>query len=63
MAEDKGDVGFVKHVTVEEVVAMGGYGLASDYQYLCKDGSRKGICFSNNRAKYQPAYFSKLERE
>ncbi|XP_068690510.1 serotransferrin-like isoform X2 [Montipora foliosa] len=44
MADAKGDVAFVKHVTVEEVVAMGlGYGSASDYQYLCKDGSRKEI--------------------
>lgn len=43
MAEDKGDVAFFKHNTVEEVVAMGGYGNASDYQYLCKDGSRKEI--------------------
>ncbi|XP_068721818.1 melanotransferrin-like [Montipora capricornis] len=43
MAEDKGDVAFVKHVTVKEVVAMGGYRSASDYQYLCKDGSRKEI--------------------
>ncbi|XP_068724056.1 melanotransferrin-like [Montipora capricornis] len=43
MANDTGDVAFVKHNTVEEVVAMGGYGNASDYQYLCKDGSRKEI--------------------
>ncbi|XP_068721820.1 melanotransferrin-like [Montipora capricornis] len=43
MAEDKGDVAFFKHNTVEEVVAMGGYGNASDYQYLCKDGSRKEV--------------------
>ena len=42
MAENGGDVAFVKHTTVEEVVAQGGYGTVSDYQYLCKDNSRKG---------------------
>ena len=41
MAENRGDVAFVKHTTVEEVVAQGGYGTVSDYQYLCKDNSRK----------------------
>ncbi|XP_067053784.1 melanotransferrin-like [Acropora muricata] len=43
MAENGGDVAFVKHTTVEEVVGLGGYGKASDYQYLCKDNSRKEI--------------------
>ena len=44
MAERKGDVAFVKHTTVDEVVtpAKGGYGKVSDYQYLCKDNTRKG---------------------
>lgn len=43
MAENGGDVAFVKHTTVEEVVAQGGYGNVSDYQYLCKDNTRKEI--------------------
>ncbi|XP_074616634.1 melanotransferrin-like [Acropora palmata] len=43
MAKNGGDVAFVKHTTVEEVVAQGHYGNVSDYQYLCKDNSRKDI--------------------
>lgn len=42
MADGKGDVSFAKHTTTEEVVDIGGYGNVNDYQYLCKDGSRKG---------------------
>lgn len=42
MADGKGDVSFAKHTTTEEVVDTGGYGNVNDYQYLCKDGSRKG---------------------
>lgn len=42
MAERRGDVAFVKHTTVGEVVAKGGHGKVSDYQYLCKDNTRKG---------------------
>ena len=44
MAEGKGDVSFAKHTTVDEVLAKypGKYGATSDYEYLCKDGTRKG---------------------
>ena len=42
MADGKGDVAFAKHTTTEEVVKLGNRGGVSDYQYLCKDGSRKG---------------------
>ena len=44
MAEGKGDVSFAKHTTVEEVLSKypGKYGVTSDYEYLCKDGTRKG---------------------
>ena len=44
MAEGKGDVSFAKHTTVEEVLTKypGKYGVTSDYEYLCKDGTRKG---------------------
>lgn len=44
MAHGKGDVAFVKHATTKEVVTKdpGKYGAVSDYQYLCKDGTRKG---------------------
>ena len=42
MAEGKGDVAFVKHTTTAEVVGAGGYGNVGDYEYLCRDGSRKG---------------------
>ena len=48
MADNKGDVSFAKHTTTEEVVAIGGYGNLSDYQYLCKDGSRKGNLHCEN---------------
>ncbi|CAH3160550.1 unnamed protein product [Porites evermanni] len=45
MAEGKGDVSFAKHTTVEEVLSKypGKYGTTSDYEYLCKDGTRKDI--------------------
>ncbi|CAH3029437.1 unnamed protein product [Porites evermanni] len=45
MADGKGDVAFVKHATTKEVVTKdpGKYGAVSDYQYLCKDGTRKDI--------------------
>lgn len=48
MADKKGDVAFVKHVTTAEVLAYDGnkYGSMSDYKYICPDGSTKGnICF------------------
>ena len=39
MDEDIGDVAFVKHTTVRENKP----GMESKYQYLCKDGTRKGV--------------------
>lgn len=42
MADGKGDVSFAKHTTTEEVLAKGSYGKLADYEYLCKDGTRKG---------------------
>ena len=42
MADGKGDVAFAKYTTTEEVVKEGNHGNVADYQYLCKDGSRKG---------------------
>ena len=42
MADRRGDVAFVKHTTVQEVVELGKHGKTSDYQYLCKDNTRKG---------------------
>ena len=43
MAEDKGDVAFFKHGTVEKVLSKhANYGNLTDYVYLCKDGTRKG---------------------
>jgi len=42
MGDGKGDVAFVKHTTTQEVVDTGGYGVVEDYEYLCKDGTRKG---------------------
>lgn len=42
MADGTGDVGFVKHTTTNEVLALGEGGSKDDYEYLCKDGTRKG---------------------
>ena len=42
MGDGVGDVAFVKHTTTQEVVDGGGYGKVGDYEYLCKDGTRKG---------------------
>lgn len=42
MADGTGDVGFVKHTTTNEVLALGEGGSQDDYEYLCKDGTRKG---------------------
>ena len=42
MAEGKGDVAFAVHTTVFDVVANGQHGEVTDYQYLCKDGKRRG---------------------
>ena len=42
MAEGKGDVAFAVHTTVLDVVANGQHGRVTDYQYLCKDGKRRG---------------------
>ena len=41
MGDGKGDVAFVKHTTTQEVVATGQYGVVDDYEYLCRDGTRK----------------------
>ena len=43
MADGKGEVAFAKHTTTAEVVSQGGYGSVTDYEYLCRDGTRKGI--------------------
>ena len=53
MAEGYGDVAFVKHTTVKEVVTDNPslYGKADDYSYLCPDGSRKGINLINCLSK------------
>lgn len=42
MANGTGDVAFLKHSIAEEMAYSGGYGNLADYEYLCKDGSRKG---------------------
>ena len=44
MANGYGDVAFVKYTTVNETVTKdpSTYGRASDYQYLCPNGGRKG---------------------
>ena len=42
MAEGKGDVAFVKHKTTQKVVDKRGHGKWADYEYLCRDGDRKG---------------------
>lgn len=39
MDDDVGDVAFVKHTTVKENKPN----MTSEYQYLCKDGTRKGV--------------------
>ena len=38
MMDDAGDVAFVKHTTVGDSRVD-----ASQYEYLCKDGTRKGV--------------------
>ena len=42
MVDGKGDVAFFKHGTVEKAIKKGNYGNQTEYQYLCRDGSRKG---------------------
>jgi len=39
MDDDVGDVAFVKHTTVVENKPNN----ASEYRYLCKDGTQKGV--------------------
>lgn len=71
MAEGKGDVAFVKHTTTEEVVGAGGYGQVDDYEYLCKDGTRKGTTFISRHivtrlasyCPYNPTPFSAFYKE
>ena len=49
MAEDAGDVAFVKQSIPEEVTAADPkYGSVTDYQLLCQDGSTKGKLFKHN---------------
>lgn len=53
MVDGKGDVAFFKHGTVEKAIKKGNYGNQTDYEYLCRDGSRKGetwhlICTCSN---------------
>lgn len=43
MVDGKGDVAFFKHGTVEKAIKKGHYGNQTDYEYLCRDGSRKEI--------------------
>ncbi|XP_031569160.1 melanotransferrin-like [Actinia tenebrosa] len=45
MADKKGDVAFVKHVTTAEVLnyASAKYGKMSDYKYICPDGTTKVV--------------------
>ena len=47
MGDGAGDVAFVKHTTTQEVVDAGGYGVVGDYEYLCKDGTRKSKTLFN----------------
>ena len=42
MFDGAGDVAFVKHTTTSGETSKG-YGSDDDYEYLCKDGTRKGI--------------------
>lgn len=42
MAEGKGDVAFLKHTKLQDAVESGNYGNLTDYELLCKDGTRKG---------------------
>ena len=42
MDEGVGQVAFVKHTTVKENKP----GMESNYQYLCKDGTRKGMHYT-----------------
>ena len=42
MDDDVGQVAFVKHTTVKENKP----GNESNYQYLCKDGTRKGMHYT-----------------
>ena len=47
MGDGVGDVAFVKHTTTQEVVDAGGYGQVEDYEYLCRDGTRKSKTLFN----------------
>ena len=42
MDEGVGEVAFVKHTTVKENKP----GMETNYQYLCKDGTRKGMHYT-----------------
>ena len=57
MVDGKGDVAFFKHGTVEKAIKKGHYGNQTDYEYLCRDGSRKGetwhlICTCSNTLRW-----------
>ena len=47
MGDKEGDVAFVKYTTTQEMVDAGGYGAVEDYEYLCKDGTRKSKTLFN----------------
>ena len=60
MAEDAGDVAFVKQSTPGDVTAEDPkYGSVTDYQLLCQDGSTKGKLFKHNPfiSNLQPAIY------
>ena len=42
MNDGRGDVAFVKHTTAQEFADANAGASTGDYQYLCKDGTRKG---------------------
>lgn len=54
MADNKGDVAFVKHVTAAEVLGYSGnkYGNLSDYKYICPDGTTKGNILVRIRSSF-----------
>ena len=48
MVDGKGDVAFFKHGTVKKAVNKGIGGNLADYEYLCKEGSRKREILGGN---------------
>ncbi|XP_078349990.1 serotransferrin-like isoform X2 [Oculina patagonica] len=57
MADGKGDVAFLKHSIAEKMATSGEYGNSANYEYLCKDGTRKAIGqFRTCNLGYSPAH-------